>query len=563
MLRSRPIATLRERLRSSFSSLSLRLFLWLAGLSVLAFAAYTYINIRTTSELWKQTILASAHRFTDLIQRSTHHSMLLNRKEDVHYVIRTIALQAGVEGVRIYDKEGLIIFSADSEEIGLQVDLQAEACVICHDQAKPLQSVPAENRVRIYRSEHGDLHRVLGLINPIENSPDCSSAPCHAHPPEQTILGVLDVKMSMAQADVRLEETRRRAIIGAVVIILLVGVFSATFIRRVVGHPVKRLIEGSQRIARGDLGGRIAINTRDEFGQLADAFNDMTKDLKRARVLIMSRSNQLQRMVLERTEELEGALSEIQEMESRKSHYMRISAHQLRSPLATIKTSLQVLTEGYADPASERGHGLLRGAVERVDGLLAIVNDLLELAKIREGYVRAHWTENIDVRAILLDILTTARPIAQKRGVRLVSSVMETAVLSWGVATDLRFAFENIVDNAIKYSRAGGEVRLELKTRDDIATLTVADQGIGIPAELQPNVFLEFVRAPNAKHYAHQGTGLGLTILKEAVELHGGSVSLQSEQNLGTTIIVKLTLRNTLPSDVRLGKATEEGEEGA
>lgn len=542
----------RGQLPPLFSSLSLRLFLWLTGLAILAFATYTYVNVRTTSELWQQTVLASAQRFSDLIQRSTHHSMLLNRKEDVHYVIQTIAQQPGVDGVRIYDKQGLIIFSADTGEIGRRVDLQAEACVICHDRGEILQSVPAHNRVRIYRGERADRHRVLGLIDPIENSPDCSSAACHAHPPEQTVLGVLDVKMSMAQADMRLAAARRQAILGAVVIVLLIGVSSAAFIDRMVRRPVRRLIEGSQRVARGDLAGTIAIETRDEMGQLGHAFNDMTRDLQQAREEIMNWSRHLEQMVLEKTEELEGTVNEIQDLERRKSHYMRISAHQLRSPLATVKTSLQVLTDGYVVPDSERGRRLLRGAAERVDGLLTIVNELLELAKIREGYAKAPWARDVDLGEMLRDILETAKPVARQQGIRLVAGRIDTALLSWGVTTDLTYALENVLDNAIKYSHTGGEVGVELVVSGEHATLTVSDDGIGIPAELQRDVYLEFVRAPNAKRHAPEGTGLGLTIVEEAVKMHGGSVSLQSEQNLGTTLTVKLPLRNNLPAEIRL-----------
>jgi two-component system NtrC family sensor kinase len=563
MWASSPTVILRQRLRSLFSSLGLRLFLWLTGLSILAFATYTYVNIRSTSELWNQTVLASAERFSDLIQRSTHYSMLLNRKEDVRQVIQTIARQPGVDGVRIYDKQGFIMFSADTAEIGRQVDLQAEACVICHDQGGLLHSVPADSRVRIYRSAVGEPHRVLGLINPIENSPDCSSAPCHAHPPERSILGVLDVKMSMARADMRLEAARRQAIVAAVMMVLLIGVASAAFINRVVRRPVKRLIKGSQRVACGDLTGRIETDGHDEIGQLGHAFNDMTRDLRQAREEIMNWSRQLEGMVLEKTEELKGALNEIRELERRKSHYMRISAHQLRSPLSTVRTSLQVLAEGYEDTGSERGKRLLRGAGDRVDDLLAIVKDLLELAKIREGHANAPWARNLDVSEILQEVLGTATPIAQKRGVRLASSVMDRAVLSWGVPTDIRFALENIVDNAIKYSHPDGEVRIDLETSESHATLTVTDEGIGIPPELQRDVFLEFVRAPEAKRHASQGTGLGLAIVKAAVELHGGSVTLRSDGKQGTTLVVRLALRNALPGEMPLGKALEGGDEPA
>jgi two-component system NtrC family sensor kinase len=543
-------------LRALFTSLSLRLFLWLTGLLVLAFAAYSYVSIRTTSEQWERTVLESAQNFSDLVQSSTHYSMLINRKEDVRQIIRTIAREAGVDGVRIYDKQGFIVVSGDPDDVGRQVDLEAEACVICHDEGAPPRSLPRGRLARIYRVQGGDEHRVLGLINPIENTPECSSAACHAHPSEQTILGVLDVKMSMAEADKRLDATRRQAFTAAAVIILLIGISSATFIYWTVRRPVHRLVEGSRRIARGDLTERIRINAGDEIGLLADAFNNMTRDLQQAREQILNGSRQLEQRVFEKTGELEKALSEIQELESRKSHYMMISAHQLRSPLATIKTSLQVLTADYVDPGSKRGQRILLGSMKRVDSLLAIVSDLLELAKIREGQANAPWARNVELTAMLQDVIGAAQPLAQRREVRLDCRVIEIVVLAWGVPADLRYALENIVDNAIRYSHPGGEVEIDLAVSGELAILTATDHGIGIPAELQRDVFLEFVRAPNAKRHAAQGTGLGLTIVREVVERHGGSVSFQSKLNRGTTLTATLALRQDPPPNARLGEAT-------
>jgi histidine kinase len=188
------------RLRRAYDSLSVRLFIWLVGIMVALFTAYAIINIRTTEKHWMQLVYQGAFRGSEIIKRSTRHAMLLNRKEDVDQIINTIADLPGVAGVRIYDKQGTIIVSADAGEVGRQVDMKAEACIICHDQAKPLQSVPTESRMRVYRDANGE--RVLGLINPIENEPQCTS--CHVHRPDQTVLGVLDVKMSLAATDERL-----------------------------------------------------------------------------------------------------------------------------------------------------------------------------------------------------------------------------------------------------------------------------------------------------------------------------------------------------------------------
>ena len=250
------------------------------------------------------------------------------------------------------------------------------------------------------------------------------------------------------------------------------------------------------------------------------------------------------------TADLQRALDEQAQLERRKSHYMRISAHQLRSPLGTIKTSIQVLLDGYIDPGSPDGHRLLEGTASRVDSLLAIVNDLLELAKMREGRVKAPWAREVSVNQILADIFDAVDPFAREANVELVPHFINegAAILDWAVPPDLVYAFENLIHNAIKYSKPeGGIVTVALGIDRTHAMVVVADEGIGIPTDLQDDVFLEFVRAPNAKHAAGEGTGLGLSIVREAAQMHGGKVSLESAEGVGTTVTVVLPLHHVPP----------------
>lgn len=250
------------------------------------------------------------------------------------------------------------------------------------------------------------------------------------------------------------------------------------------------------------------------------------------------------------TTELRRALEEQARVEQRKSHYMRISAHQLRSPLGTIKTSIQVLLDGYLDPSSAEGRKLLQGTATRVDSLLAIVNDLLELAKIREGRARAPWARRVSINQILADIFDAADPLAGEAGVELVPHFINesAAVLDWAVPPDLVYAFENLIHNAIKYSKpGGGTVTVALELDRSHAMVVVADDGIGIPDDFKDDVFMEFVRAPNAKHAVAEGTGLGLSIAREAVQMHGGKISLDSAEGLGTTVTVVLPLHHVPP----------------
>lgn len=276
-----------------------------------------------------------------------------------------------------------------------------------------------------------------------------------------------------------------------------------------------------------------------------------------------SRRNRLQleevtTQLRQKTVQLEQVLEEIRDLERRKSHYMRISAHQLRSPLGTIKTTLRVLTDGYVNPRSERGRRLLEGTVARADNLLAIVNDLLELAKIREGQEKAPWTRRVDINGLLAESVEALKPLAQRHDVRLIADLQGRAILRWGVPPDLRYAFDNLLDNAIRYSRPGGDVRVAVASTEDNVTVSIGDQGIGIPQDQQFEVFLEFVRAPNAKRHAPDGTGLGLAIVRAAIDLHSGSVALASREGVGTTVTVSLPLRIAPPpavSEANVGQA--------
>jgi signal transduction histidine kinase len=242
----------------------------------------------------------------------------------------------------------------------------------------------------------------------------------------------------------------------------------------------------------------------------------------------------------ERTEELQRLLGELEGLERRKSHYMRISAHQLRSPLGTLKTTLRVLVDRIVDPATERGRKLLVGAVEVTDNLLAIVNDLLDLAKIREGRTLAPWSRSVNLNQLLADLFDSLATDAEERQVKMVPDFKGVAVLDWGVPPDLVHAFENLIYNGIKYSLAERPLTVELRTVGESAVVRIIDQGIGIPAELRDQVFMEFVRTPNAKRHAAEGTGLGLAIVKEVVEAHGGTVSVESRIQEGSTFTIRL-----------------------
>ncbi len=535
-------------MRSIRRSLSFKLFVWLFALITFAFAGYAYFSIRSTFGQLREMTEAGAQRFCDLIQHSTHYGMLKNRKEDVHQIIRTIAQEPGVEGVRIYDKQGVIIFSADDEEIGGRVDLRAEACFSCHESNRPLQSVPESGRMRIFRKASGD--RVLGLINPIENGPDCYNAPCHAHPPDQSVLGVLDVTMSLAASDARLADTRRQAIAGAVLIALMAGLISALFIYRMVRAPVRRLIQGAQCVAEGDLSTELQIDGDNEISRLARAFNDMTRDLRKARSELTGWSNRLEERLEKKTEELGQTQRQIAHMDKMASlgKLAATVAHELNNPLAGILNYSKLIERTIREsrPGDPDTDELMRqlSLIQKEAGRSGtIVRNLLVFARKSGAEMALHTLNTVLERSVML-----VRHHLEMAGIQLETEFIEGDDSLVCDADQLAQALVALMVNAVEAMDQGGTLRVSARERGDAIEIAVADTGVGIPEEALPHIFEPFYTSKENG----EGTGLGLAVVYGIVQRHGGTIDVESKVEEGTRfriILPRKPLRPESPTD--------------
>ncbi len=245
-------------------SLRFRVLLGSILLLLILYGVYSFVTVTFYGDRMTQQVIQSANRMSDVVRQSTHYGMLLNRRDDVHEIITMIGTEPGVEGIRIYNKRGEIMFSTDKREEGTAVDLQAEACYACHEKEKPLSSLSPGNRTRIYTSAAG--HRVLGVITPIRNGPSCSSGSCHAHPPERTVLGVLDVRLSLAETDGAIADAEQTVILFAIGMILIVATISVWYLSATVIRPVKILMNGAREVSGGNLEHRIHVRSKDELG---------------------------------------------------------------------------------------------------------------------------------------------------------------------------------------------------------------------------------------------------------------------------------------------------------
>jgi two-component system NtrC family sensor kinase len=231
------------------------------------------VVVRTHRADLIRTLNRNANQLSETVKSSTYYDMLENRRENLRREILTIGQQEGIEKVRLFNKEGRIMFSSDSAEIGQWVDKAAEACYACHAVDQPLERLPISARARIFEVSPGT--RVLGIINPIQNQPTCYSADCHAHSAQQKLLGVLDVTVSLAEMDREIAATRAWMVGLAALAIAASSLMLWWLNRRLVLRPVRQLAAGTQRIAEGSLTTTIPVDSNDELGDLARAFNDM------------------------------------------------------------------------------------------------------------------------------------------------------------------------------------------------------------------------------------------------------------------------------------------------
>jgi two-component system, NtrC family, sensor kinase len=242
-----------------------------------AIAIVATVTLRTHRAEMVAQLARNADLLSETVKRSTEDYMLENRRDRIRRQIEAIGGEARIERVRVFNKQGHIVFSSDASEVGRVLDKGAESCFACHAQGQPLEKPPVAERVRVFATESG--HRVLGIVNPIQNAPACATAACHAHADDATVLGVLDVTVSLADVDGQIAAARTRIVGLALGAILGAGVLLWWLSRRLVSRPVEALAAGTRRVAAGDLTTTIPVAGRNELAELARAFNAMTARL--------------------------------------------------------------------------------------------------------------------------------------------------------------------------------------------------------------------------------------------------------------------------------------------
>lgn len=227
-----------------------------------------------------------------------------------------------------------------------------------------------------------------------------------------------------------------------------------------------------------------------------------------------------------------------------KTEFISVASHQLKTPLAGIKWMCELLLGGKVDKVTKEQETYLKDIYFSNERMLKLVDDLLNVSHIETGRKFTIEKKSVDVVKIVGEVLKENEPLANERGVSVVTCPNAPKVLKMHLdGSKIKQVFANLINNAIKYSKQGGEVKISCKENKKEKVFSIKDSGIGISKLEQKQIFEKFFRAENALVQDTDGTGLGLYIAKAIVQAHGGKIWFESKKNQGTTFFFSLPVK--------------------
>jgi signal transduction histidine kinase/ActR/RegA family two-component response regulator len=314
------------------------------------------------------------------------------------------------------------------------------------------------------------------------------------------------------------------AILGGVLALsLAVAWLVSVWLQRAVTGPILNVADAARRVfERRDFSVRAEKRTEDEIGMLADTLNRMLAELDRE--------------MAERRE----AEAAIRAADRRKDEFLATLAHELRNPLAPIRNALYIMQAARDNPAAS---GEARAIIERqLAQMVRLVDDLLDVSRITTGKL-ALRKERVDARAVAKSAIEAIEPLARARGHQLRVALPPSGATLDADPTRLAQVFLNLLNNAVKFTDPGGRIDFQVEVAGEELVARVRDSGVGIPAEMREEIFEMFAQADRSLERSTMGLGVGLSLARRLVELHGGTISVASAgPGKGAEFVVRIPL---------------------
>lgn len=526
-----------------FKQIKFRVSLYLAIALTPVVVLFPYLIVKHQQDHLQQEISRHVVQISEIVVKSTRYAMLMNEQELTDKIIEDIGQQEGIERVRIISKDGTIIHSNHASEVGYSVDRTDEPCIKCHLSSTPLTKVADEDRWKVYTATDG--HRTLAAMQPIRNEPSCSSASCHEHPANQSVLGIVDVAYSLQDIDQTLGQHSSFLLFISSVVALLVAASVGMLLHRLIYVPLHDLETGAKKFAQGELDHNIPVRSDDDFGHVADAFNHMTVALKESMAETKELVQTLEVKVDEKTRALQVAQAEIIQGEKLAAIGLLASgiAHELNNPLTGVLTFTSLLRKKMADGTPDAED--LDLVIRETKRCAGIIRRLLDFAREKvpvKGF--------FDLNRLIEDTVHFVDRPASLQQVEISTHLEPDLPQIWGDADLIKQVLLNVIVNAEQAIEGEGQVVVSSRryqgtqppapgiAAGPLVEVSVQDTGCGIPEANLKRIFDPFFTSKEVG----KGTGLGLSVSYGIIKSHGGGVQVDSVVGSGTTFHIYLPI---------------------
>jgi signal transduction histidine kinase len=414
-------------------------------------------------------------------------------------VLQNVVKQAGQDQRRAYivNNKGIVVAHPDISQVLLQSDFSSIPAV-----QRAISPKQEDNSLNTYTNDIGD--RVLGDGFPIIASFPENPEHIQIHP---DWIIIVEQPASIGLASI--VQLTQFAVL-TLLIILGISIGAAVLFGRSIAQPIRELQKGAKQIGLGNFDYTFQINTNDELEDLASEFDKMRLRLKQVR-------------------QREENLSKL------KSEFVSIVAHQLRTPLSALKWAIALFEEEKLNMSKDQKELIhkMTGSNER---MIRLVNDLLDAARIEEGRFVYNRTQTT-FEEIVQSVLGAIKQKSNHKNVTVTFQEPREPLPQVFIDRDaMELALQNLAENAINYSLAKGKVEIRaVRSGANALLVSVSDNGIGISSAEKERIFSKFFRGTNALKLETEGSGLGLFIVKNIVEAHGGKIWFESTKTKGTT----------------------------